>query len=159
MVGTVNGVWRVVMGTLGSERGGASGLPFQAAFGREIRHLFDLARQRVPSSARSLPRLGAASVIVQLNRDRPLQTIIDGRYPGSESSINRLHWANRHREAGELMIKAMGADVMVAIGGRLLPLQRTFRSTQSGPFTAGRTTFSAILSVSGSSVSPRNRNS
>ena len=64
VVGEVDGGWSVVMGTLGNERAGATVLPFQANFRREMDALIDLARgerrQRRPDRARPAePRLGA----------------------------------------------------------------------------------------------------
>lgn len=46
VVGEVDGAWSVVMGTLGNERAGATVLPFQASFQREMRDLLALVRAK-----------------------------------------------------------------------------------------------------------------
>ena len=68
---------------------------------------------------------------MQLNNERLLQTVLRGGHPGPESSINKLYWANWHRDAGELMVELLGADAMAngigaGAGYELHPMQHTF---------------------------------
>ena len=135
VVGAVNGGWGVVMSTLGNERGGATVLPFQAAFEREIRQLIEIARERGltahPLVRQKLARAWGGLRIMQLNNERLLQTVLRGGHPGPESSINKLYWANWHRDAGELMVELLGADAMAngigaGAGYELHPMQHTF---------------------------------
>jgi alkylation response protein AidB-like acyl-CoA dehydrogenase len=118
VVGGVDGGWRVVMGTLGNERAGATVLPFQALFEREMRSLLDLVGARGlaadPLLRQRLATAWGGLRILQLNNDRLLSTVLQGGHPGPESSIGKLYWANWHRDFGELMIDVLGADGLVA---------------------------------------------
>ena len=119
VVGEVDGGWKVVMGTLGNERAGATVLPFQAMFEREMRALLDLVRARGRRSRSSAcasgwPGRGRGLRILQLNNDRLLSTVLQGGHPGPESSIGKLYWANWHRDFGELMIDVLGAEALIA---------------------------------------------
>ena len=117
VVGDVDGGWRVVMGTLGNERAGATVLPFQALFRREMDHLLELARargvDRHPVVRQRLARAWAGLRILELNNDRLLGAVLRGEHPGPESSIGKLYWANWHRDFGELMVEVLGADALV----------------------------------------------
>jgi alkylation response protein AidB-like acyl-CoA dehydrogenase len=106
------------MGTLGNERAGATVLPFQALFEREMRSLLDLVGARGlaadPLLRQRLATAWGGLRILQLNNDRLLSTVLQGGHPGPESSIGKLYWANWHRDFGELMIDVLGADGLVA---------------------------------------------
>ena len=106
VVGEVNGGWRVVMGTLGNERGGTTMLPFQALFRREMH---ESARpgpgqgpDRDPVVRQRLAAAWAGLRIMELNNDRLLGAVLRGEHPGPESSVGKLYWANWHRSFGEL---------------------------------------------------------
>jgi len=118
VVGDVDGGWKVVMGTLGNERAGATVLPFQASFEREMRVLLDLVRtrglDRLPVVRQRLAKAWSGLRILQLNNDRLLTAVLQGVHPGPESSIGKLYWANWHRDFGELMMDLLGADALVA---------------------------------------------
>ncbi|MEI8241370.1 MAG: acyl-CoA dehydrogenase family protein, partial [Actinomycetota bacterium] len=121
VVGAVDGGWSVVMGTLGNERAGATVLPFQAAFEREMRTLIELATERGltsdPIVRQKLAKAWGGLRIMQLSNDRMLQTVLQGGHPGPESSIGKLYWANWHRDVGELMVEILGADSMLVDEG------------------------------------------
>ena len=116
VVGDVDGGWTVVMGTLGNERAGATVLPFQAAFRREMRELMALVHTKGRSSDPIVrQRLAAAWSglrIMELNNDRLLSAVLQGRHPGPESSIGKLHWSTWHRDFGELMVGIVGPDAL-----------------------------------------------
>ena len=142
VVGDVNGGWSVVMGTLGNERAGATVLPFQAAFEREIHQLIALVKQRRldrdPVVRQKLARAWGGLRIMQLNNDRMLETVLHGGHPGPESSINKLYWANWHRDIGELMVELMGADALVVGDGyELHALQHTFLNSRAETIYGG----------------------
>ena len=118
VVGEVNNGWAVVMGTLGNERAGATVLPFQAGFKREMAALIALVKKQGRNSDPVLrDKLAAAWSglrIMELNNDRLLTTVLAGHHPGPESSIGKLFWANWHRSFGELMVDVMGADALAS---------------------------------------------
>lgn len=117
VVGDVDGGWTVVMGTLGNERSGATVLPFQASFEREMARLLDLVRRDGgsgdPLVRQKLARAWAGLRIMRMNNDRLLTTVLQGGHPGPESSIGKLYWANWHRDFGELMVDLLGARAMI----------------------------------------------
>lgn len=118
VVGEVNGGWSVVMGTLGNERAGATVLPFQAGFKREMVALIELVkkqgRNNDPVLRNKLMEAWSGLKIMELNNDRLLTTVLAGHHPGPESSIGKLFWANWHRSFGELMVDVMGADAIAS---------------------------------------------
>jgi alkylation response protein AidB-like acyl-CoA dehydrogenase len=138
VVGTVDGGWQVVMGTLGNERAGATVLPFQALFRREMRHLLDLARQRGverdPVARQRLAGAWAGLRIMELNNDRLLGVVLRGSHPGPESSIGKLYWANWHREFGEVMVDVLGLDALVEPSH---PMVRSFLNSRAETIYGG----------------------
>ncbi len=142
VVGQVNGGWGVVMATLGNERAGATVLPFQAAFEREVHQLIAYATarglHRDAIVRQKLARAWGGLRIMQLNNDRMIQTVLQGGHPGAESSINKLFWANWHRDAGELMIEMMGADgLVVGDDYELHRFQHTFLNSRAETIYGG----------------------
>ncbi|MDO8362175.1 MAG: acyl-CoA dehydrogenase family protein [Actinomycetota bacterium] len=142
VVGAVDGGWSVVMGTLGNERAGATVLPFQAAFEREMRKLIELATERGltcdPVVRQKLAKAWGGLRIMQLSNDRMLQTVLHGGHPGPESSVNKLYWANWHRDVGELMVDLLGADALVVGEGyHLHPMQHTFLNSRAETIYGG----------------------
>ena len=107
VVGDVDGGWKVVMGTLGNERAGATVLPFQALFEREMRALLDLVHargvDRDPLVRQRLARAWAGLRILQLNNDRLLSTGAAGRAP-------RAGVLDRQAVLGELAPRLRRAD-------------------------------------------------
>ncbi|WP_131744885.1 acyl-CoA dehydrogenase family protein [Frankia sp. Cppng1_Ct_nod] len=115
VVGEVNGGWRVVMGTLGNERGGTTVLPFQAGFEREMRALIDLVKSR-PADPVLRDRIASAYVglrVMQAMNIRTISRAVANAHPGPESSISKLFWSTWHRDFGELLMDATGADSML----------------------------------------------
>ncbi|WP_239375374.1 acyl-CoA dehydrogenase family protein [Frankia sp. Cj5] len=115
VVGEVNGGWRVVMGTLGNERGGTTVLPFQAGFEREMRALIDLVKSR-PADPVLRDRIASAYVglrVMQAMNIRTISRAVANAHPGPESSISKLFWSTWHRDFGELLMDATGAGSML----------------------------------------------
>jgi alkylation response protein AidB-like acyl-CoA dehydrogenase len=145
VVGEVNGGWHVVMSTLGNERAGTTVLPFQASFEREMDNLLELVRARGlardPVVRQRLARAWTGLRIMRLNNDRLLTAALRTGHPGPESSIAKLHWANWHRDFGELMVDLMGADALVVggdgVGYELDPMQHTFLNSRAETIYGG----------------------
>jgi alkylation response protein AidB-like acyl-CoA dehydrogenase len=114
VVGEPGNGWAIVMGTLGNERAGATVLPFQAGFAREMVALRQLVAARGlardPVLRDRLARAWSGLRIMELNNARLLTSVLQGHHPGAESSIGKLFWANWHRDFGELMIGVLGSD-------------------------------------------------
>jgi alkylation response protein AidB-like acyl-CoA dehydrogenase len=138
VVGEVDGGWKVVLGTLGNERAGATVLPFQAMFRREMANLLDVARargvHRHPVVRQRLAAAWAGLRIMELNNDRLLGTVLHGGHPGPESSIGKLYWANWHRDFGELMVDVLGPD---AVAGPAHPMVRSFLNARAETIYGG----------------------
>jgi alkylation response protein AidB-like acyl-CoA dehydrogenase len=142
VVGDVDGGWKVVMGTLGNERAGATVLPFQALFEREMHALFELARargvNREPIVRQRLAKAWAGLRILQLNNDRLLSSVLQGVHPGTESSIGKLYWANWHRDFGELMIEVLGTEALIAHhDDRAAEMQHSFLNSRAETIYGG----------------------
>jgi alkylation response protein AidB-like acyl-CoA dehydrogenase len=142
VVGDVDGGWSVVMGTLGNERAGATVLPFQANFRREMNALIGLARAKGvngnPIVRDRLSRAWAGLRIMELNNDRLLSAVLRGEHPGPESSVGKLYWANWHRDFGELMVEVLGADALApGSGAELHPMVRSFLNSRAETIYGG----------------------
>ncbi len=142
VAGEVDGGWTVVMGTLGNERAGATVLPFQAGFEREMRQLLEIVRakglDRDLVLRQRLSRAWAGLRIMKLNNDRLLTAVLHGHHPGAESSIGKLYWAGWHRDFGELMVDVLGADALVTRpDGSLHPLVRSFLNSRAETIYGG----------------------
>ena len=142
VVGEVNGGWRVVMGTLGNERAGATVLPFQALFRREMDHLLELVGAKGlngdPLVRQRVARAWAGLRIMELNNDRLLGAVLRGEHPGPESSVGKLYWAGWHRDFGELMVDVLGADALVMRpDGTLHPMVRSFLNSRAETIYGG----------------------
>jgi alkylation response protein AidB-like acyl-CoA dehydrogenase len=142
VVGDVDGGWSVVMGTLGNERAGATVLPYQALFQREMRQLLDVVRRRGldrdPIVRQRVSRAWAGLRILELNNDRLLTAVLQGHHPGPESSIAKLYWANWHRDFGELMADILGAEALAAQpDDSLHPMVRSFLNSRAETIYGG----------------------
>ncbi|WP_322766894.1 acyl-CoA dehydrogenase family protein [Frankia sp. Cr1] len=140
VVGEVNGGWRVVMGTLGNERGGTTVLPFQAGFEREMRALIDLVRSR-PSDPVLRDRIASAYVglrVMQAMNIRTISRAVANAHPGPESSISKLFWSTWHRDFGELLMDATGAgSMLVEDDYRLSLFQASFLNSRAETIYGG----------------------
>jgi alkylation response protein AidB-like acyl-CoA dehydrogenase len=142
VVGEVDGGWTVVMGTLGNERAGATVLPFQAGFRREMDALLQLVKDRGldrdPGLRQRLSRAWAGLRILELNNDRLLTAVLRGHHPGPESSVGKLYWATWHRDFGELMVDVLGADALVSRpDGSPHPMVRSFLNARAETIYGG----------------------
>ena len=143
VVGEVDGGWSVVMGTLGNERAGATVLPFQANFRREMAALLDLARARgvngdpIVRHRLAAPGPDCGSWSSTTTGSSPPCSAAS--IPGPESSIGKLYWANWHQRFGELMVEVLGPDALVPGSGAtsLHPMVRSFLNSRAETIYGG----------------------
>jgi len=140
VVGEVNQGWRVVMGTLGFERGTAflaEELRWHDEFSKLVayakaRHLTDdpVLRNRLVDSYIGLK-------LMKLNGMRTLSSLIKGGSPGPEASIGKLHWSGWHQSLGELEMDVMGAEGLVLDDGVVGDFQYSFLWSRAETIFAG----------------------
>ena len=141
VVGEVNGGWRVVMGTLGNERGGTTVLPFQAGFEREMDQLLTEVRARGTLDPAMRDRITLAYTglrVMQMHTLRGISAAVRTGHPGPESSVSKLFWANWHRSFGELRMDVRGAGSMIyGEDGEPDLLQRSFLNARAETIYGG----------------------
>jgi len=144
VVGSVNGGWKVAMGTLAFERG-ASTLGQQMQFTRELDAIAAAAwaggRAADPGIRQ---RLARAWMGLRIQRYHALRVLSGADAPelSREAMITKLFWATWHRELGELAMDVLGPEAEVAEGtpdGRFEPtrLQRLFLFSRADTIYAG----------------------
>ena len=142
VVGGVNNGWRVAMGTLAFERG-ASTLGQQMAFQSELDSIVAIAKQNGAASDPALrQRIAKAHMGLQIMRWTALRVLTDSLEGGElprAAMINKLYWANWHRDLGELAMDVLGIDADVAEPGNyeLTALQRMYLFSRSDTIYAG----------------------
>ncbi len=168
VVGPIGQGWKVVMATLGFERGTAF-LAQQLRFAEEYRAVVAAAQER-GHSADPLMRQRIADAfigleIMRLTGLRTVSHILHGGQPGPESSIGKLHWSKWHQRLGELEMDILGADAQILAddGDDRDPLHRIRDFQYSFLFLAptrsmpGRRKSSATSLANGSSGCPANQ--
>jgi acyl-CoA dehydrogenase len=114
-VGAPGDGWKVAMGTLAFERGVLT-LGQQMAFERELNEITEAARASgITTDPIMRQRLAAAWSrlrIMRWNALRALRVDEDVELP-REAMINKLYWANLHRDMGELAMDVLGAGSML----------------------------------------------
>ncbi|MCK5892603.1 acyl-CoA dehydrogenase family protein [Aeromicrobium sp.] len=112
VVGEVNQGWKIVMATLGNERGGTTVLPFLASFERQMDDLLEHLRSRRgdvdPVTLDRVVRSWQEYRVLRQHTDRVLGAVLEGRHPGPESSLVKLFWGTWHRDFGELLMEVLG---------------------------------------------------
>jgi acyl-CoA dehydrogenase len=115
VVGEPGDGWKVAMGTLAFERGVLT-LGQQMAFQRELDHI--LARARATGGWEDpvlRDRLVQALIRVRImrwNATRALRTDEHAQLP-REAMINKLYWADLHRDMGELAMDVLGPEALL----------------------------------------------
>jgi alkylation response protein AidB-like acyl-CoA dehydrogenase len=119
VVGEVGNGWRVVMTTLGLERGSAL-MPMQLAVEREVDELIDAARSSgAVSDARIRHRLVDAKIGVHIMRSTTLRVVSDlldardgatGRATAAAAAASKLFASTHHQGLGELAVEILGAE-------------------------------------------------
>jgi alkylation response protein AidB-like acyl-CoA dehydrogenase len=130
VVGEVGQGWRTAMGTLGIERG-ATLLPLQLTFEREMDALLDLARERGaltdPMHRRSLLDAWMSVRIMRTTNLRTVAELIQGRTPGAQATTAKLYASTNHQRMGHLAMEIAGAAGQIVDDGYGLDTrQRSF---------------------------------
>jgi alkylation response protein AidB-like acyl-CoA dehydrogenase len=123
VVGRVNGGWRVVMGTLGMERGAAL-IPMQLAVEREVFEVVANAQASgAARDARTRQRIADAYIAARLMRATTLRVISsllrggDAPAAGSDApaaaAISKLFASVAHQRLGELAMDVLGPEAQV----------------------------------------------
>ena len=140
VVGEPGGGWKVVMGTLGFERGTAF-LAQQLRFAREydalVRAARRLGRTNDPAIRQRLTQSYIGLEIMRLTGLRTVSQLLAGRPLGAESSIGKLHWSRWHQQLGELAMDVHGVASTVFSPGELADLQYTFLFARAHTIYAG----------------------
>jgi alkylation response protein AidB-like acyl-CoA dehydrogenase len=140
VVGPVGEGWKVVMGTLGFERGTAF-LGQQLRWAEEFDSLIEFVKERGiaddPLVRQRLAESYTGLELVRLNGLRTISTILQGGQPGPEASVGKLQWSSWHRALGELEMDLMGIDAGVLHGGRRGNYQYTFQFSRAETIYAG----------------------
>lgn len=115
VVGAPGEGWKVAMGTLAFERGVLT-LGQQMAFDRELGEITAAARDTGaiadPIIRQRLSDLWIRVRIMRWNSLRALRVDDDVALP-REAMINKLYWANLHRDMGELAMDVLGPGALV----------------------------------------------
>jgi acyl-CoA dehydrogenase len=115
VVGAPGDGWKVAMGTLAFERGVLT-LGQQMAFQRELDHITEAARKNGrwedPVMRDRLMKLVTRVRIMRWNATRSLRTDEQAQLP-REAMINKLYWADLHRDMGEAAMDVAGSAAML----------------------------------------------
>ena len=115
IVGNPGEGWKVAMGTLAFERGVLT-LGQQMAFERELQEITDVARAQGrtsdPVMRQRLAALWIRLRIMRWNALRALRVDEDVALP-REAMINKLYWADLHRDMGEMAMEVLGAGSLL----------------------------------------------
>jgi alkylation response protein AidB-like acyl-CoA dehydrogenase len=140
VVGEVNGGWRVVMATLGFERGTAF-LGQQLRFAREFDDLVGLARERGaahdPKVRQSLAGLYAGLQIMRWTGLRTVSQMLRGDELGPEASIGKLHWSRWHQQLGSVAMGLAGAEAAAGVTHRMDDFRYSFLFSRAHTIYAG----------------------
>jgi alkylation response protein AidB-like acyl-CoA dehydrogenase len=142
VVGEVDAGWGVVMSALGTERAGATVLPYQMKFEAEMEDLIALVRTRGlehdPVVRQQLARSWSGLQIIRWMTARTLSAAVQGAELGPESSISKIFWSHWHRSFGELVMSLRGAEALI-VGDGYHPdlLQKAFLDSRAETIYGG----------------------
>ena len=133
VVGDIDDGWRVVMGTLGMERGAAL-IPMQLAMEHEVHQVIATARETgAIDDARTRQRLADAYIATQLMQATTLRVVSDLLRGTAEAeaaaAVSKLFASVAHQRLGELAMDVEGPAAQVLsspLPGGLSFAQRTF---------------------------------
>jgi alkylation response protein AidB-like acyl-CoA dehydrogenase len=140
VVGDVHGGWRVVMATLGYERGTAF-LGQQLRFAREFRDLVALARDRGahrdPVARQKLAELYSGLEIMRWTGLRTISQLLQGHPLGPESSVGKLHWSQWHQQLGLVATDIAGPEAVADSSGGFADFRYSFLFARAHTVYAG----------------------
>jgi alkylation response protein AidB-like acyl-CoA dehydrogenase len=140
VIGKVGDGWKVVMATLGFERGTAF-LAQQLRFAEEFRTVVTYAQHTGHSKDPLIrQRLADAWTGLEIMRYTGLRTVtalLQGGQPGPESSIGKLHWSKWHQRLGELMMDLLGPSGLILEDGTFSDAQYSFLFSRAHTIYAG----------------------
>jgi alkylation response protein AidB-like acyl-CoA dehydrogenase len=140
VVGEVGHGWKVVVATLGFERGTAF-LGQQLRWGQEFESVLSHARAHGGSADPVFrQRLADAYIglmLMRWNGLRSMSRLIRGETPGPEASVGKLHWSSWHQRLGELSIDLMGPGSLVRSVGHADDSQYEFLFSRAETIFAG----------------------
>jgi alkylation response protein AidB-like acyl-CoA dehydrogenase len=140
VVGEVGHGWKIVVATLGFERGTAF-LGQQLRWGREFDLLLEDARRRgrtVDSVVRQrLADIYIGLMLMRWNGVRSMSRLMRGGNPGPEASVGKLHWSTWHQRLGNLSMDVMGAESLVPAEGHVEDSQYEFLFSRAETIFAG----------------------
>jgi alkylation response protein AidB-like acyl-CoA dehydrogenase len=140
VVGPVGEGWKVVMGTLGFERGTAF-MGEQLRWTRELDAVLEFARANGHTTDPVFrQRLADACIgleLIRLNGLRTVAQLIQGGSPGPEASIGKLQWSTWRQRLGVLEMDLLGPESMIVSDGALNDFQYTFLYSRAQTIYAG----------------------
>jgi alkylation response protein AidB-like acyl-CoA dehydrogenase len=140
VVGTVGQGWKIVMATLGFERGTAF-MGEQLRWSRELDAVLELARTRDhaadPIFRQRLAEAYIGLELIRLNGLRTVTQLIQGRTPGPEASVGKLHWSTWRQRLGILEMDLLGPESVTLSDGELNDFQHTFMFSRGQTIYAG----------------------
>jgi alkylation response protein AidB-like acyl-CoA dehydrogenase len=140
VVGPVNDGWKVVMGTLGFERGTAF-LGEQLVWAAEYKSLLEFARERGatddPNVRQRLADTYIGLELIRLSGIRTISTLLKGGNPGPEAAVSKLQWSEWHQRLGELEMDIVGTEALVEGTGRIADYQHTFLFSRAETIYSG----------------------
>ncbi len=147
-IGLVNQGWKVAMGLLEFERGGAAAI-LAARFDEELSRLIELARRqgKIDDTAvrRKLAWCKGRVIAMRMLGYKALTRGLTGAAPGPESALTKLYWTEYHRTVTELSMELLGDDALVLTGrfptivdGPDAPGSTQDTATWVGAFLSGR---------------------
>jgi alkylation response protein AidB-like acyl-CoA dehydrogenase len=128
------------MATLGFERGTAF-MGEQLRFARELAAVLELARTRGRASDPIVrQRLADAYIgleLIRINGLRTVSQVLEGRAPGPEASVGKLHWSTWRQRLGALGMDLLGPEAVITADGELNESQHIFVSSRAQTIYAG----------------------
>jgi alkylation response protein AidB-like acyl-CoA dehydrogenase len=140
VVGTVGQGWKVVIATLGFERGTAF-MGEQLRWAREVDALLKMARASGRASdpivRQRLADAYCGLELIRLNGLRTVTQLIRGRPSGPEGSIGKLFWSTWRQRLGMLEMDLLGPDSLILSDDALNDFQHTFVFSRAQTIYAG----------------------